>query len=42
MNNRIPLMLTIGALAVLAALPACADSSVAKRLDARGVTYTVD
>ncbi|WP_298575514.1 hypothetical protein [uncultured Luteimonas sp.] len=42
MKHRIPLMLAIGALAVLATLPAWADTSVAKRLDARGVTYTVD
>ncbi len=41
MKHRISLMLTAAALA-LATLPALADSSVAKRLDARGVTYTVD
>ena len=42
MQHRIPLMLTIGALAALLCAPAWADMSVAKRLDARGVNYTVD
>ena len=42
MKHRIAQLLTIGALAALLSLPAWADTSVAKRLDARGVTYTVD
>lgn len=42
MKHRIPLLLTILALGALVSLPAWADMSVAKRLDARGVTYTVD
>jgi len=41
MKHRIPLLLMVAALAA-PALPASADTSVAKRLDARGVSYTVD
>lgn len=42
MKHRIALMFAAAALAALPAIPVLADSSVASRLDARGMRYEID